>query len=152
MTWGPEQPTYVYACRLANFGNSPALNIEAVMTFTLQAAIKTESGSTSGPVVKTYSMATPRVSLQAGQQNIFEFYVRNRSEYFVQVSLPETALAQSVGSNERQTVQLIPPASEYERVFGLVPFSPVEEPKQILKDPPAATPPAPKPPRSPKRT
>jgi hypothetical protein len=114
-----EEPSFAYMCKFINYGTAPVLNVEADLTLTIHAVTKVEDGTASGEIIETHVLTTPRTNLGIGDHAEFEFYVRNWSEYYAELILPPTARCQAVGSDQWQTVRLIPTESGR---FALRPF------------------------------
>jgi hypothetical protein len=113
------EPSYAYVCKFINYGTAPVLGVEANLTLNIHAVTKVEHGTESGEIIETHIIATPRANLGIGDRSEFEFYVRNWSEYYAEIVLPPTARCQAVGSDQWQTVRLIPWESQR---FALRPF------------------------------
>lgn len=129
-------------CRLTNFGSSAILNVETEFTISYREAVKVENGTRSGDVVLAKVIKAPRVNLGTGDRNIAEFFFRNRSDYWVSIAPPMNARVQAVGSDELQTVRLVPSQNIQ---LGIMPSIPPIS----VTNPPASPPPAPEPPVQP---
>jgi hypothetical protein len=144
INWGDPAPHYAYFCQLTNYGATPVLNVEADMQVEYLEAIKHSTGNRSGDVVLSKTLTTPRIYLGTGDKNTAGFYYQNRSPYWVRVSFPKEIRVQAVGTNQWQSVTLVPPPRF--PGFSIAPFTPPEQP---ATDPQAEIPSSPKPPEPP---
>ena len=140
ITWDLGQPGHWEACQFTNFSNTPIIRMEAVFRLQYLEVVAQENGTRSGNVILSKEIPNPPVRLGVGDKNTFIFYMRNRSSYYAQVVVPETAKVQVAGADELQTVRLIPP-TVMKNVANMPPYTPT--------NPPAAIPQVPAPPIKP---
>jgi hypothetical protein len=118
-----DDPNQWYRCRFTNFGPAAIPSVEAMLRVDLREVVARENGTTSGKVIYSSDIMTPRATLGVGDRGIFDFYMRNNTKYYVQITLPETARVQTVGHEDWQTVRLI--VQQFPPVF-FQPFVPKE--------------------------
>jgi hypothetical protein len=122
----PDAPDYFVRCRFNNLGQSSLVNVTTDLKLAFNEVEQLPSGTRSGKIVSSYSIKTLPVTLSAGQA--FEFYVRNFSPLWANLSWSPDANGQLVGSDKSTSFRLI---ADQRSAIGLVPF--IKEPKPIAK-------------------
>jgi hypothetical protein len=134
LPWGNIEPKAGIMCKLTNYGASPVLNVQMDLPVEYRKAVKQGNGPGSGDIVLQQTLPTPSVNIDVGNRNMALLLYINRSPYFVSATMPTTARLQQLGSDEWQTVNLIPPHPG-QSMFFLWPFNP-------STNPPTGVPPA----------
>jgi hypothetical protein len=93
-------------CKFINFGDRALINVEAAIDVRLFKVVQNDAGSGSGDIVSSHFVRTNQFDLGAGES--FDFYVWNRSPYFAQVVLPDSAEGLLAGAEKRERFHIVP--------------------------------------------
>ena len=116
---------FIQEIKLTNYSGEPLFNTQINLGLTFREAIKDPSQpgvSRSGAVTLSRSWPIVIQTINSGIDQPFTFYVENISNQFVDVSFPDSAVAQGV-DQQAHAVALSKP------IGFLQPFSPYEPPK-----------------------
>jgi hypothetical protein len=109
---------YWYRCDITNYSAQAMRNFRAKFPVLFAEAEATENGARSGKVIASGYALTPSFDLAAGASD--HFYFANASAVFIQISIPSSAILQTMTGDEWRTVKLVPP-SRGKEVFALMP-------------------------------
>ena len=105
----PFRPNETYACKIGNFSDLAVFDVETVLGLTFKKAVKADSQLNSKSLKSAETIATQQHSISipeiASHTNLV-FYVRNPTQYFVLVSLPDLADMEFQGSEGKRSVKL----------------------------------------------
>jgi len=127
INWAGMRTASFSKCTISNYSNSAILNAVVVIPAWYSLPIKTKNGFTTGSFITGRFVISPFLNLDpvTSPNNTDYFYIENDTKYFVQFPAPTTIQISLAGSNERQTVKLIPPSMP---IMGLWPVNPSTNP------------------------
>ena len=125
-----------YRCGVTNFGTQPVRNLRAKFPVQFAEAEPTQNGAQSGTILANGYALTPSIDLGTGSGGSDYFYFANASPAFIEVSVPTTAILQTLTDDEWHVVKLIPP-SPGKAAFSLIPST---NPLNVRHPAPAAAP------------
>jgi hypothetical protein len=115
--------------RVSNYGKLASINMRVAFPVDFRAVIRTQTGTSSGDIVKSTTLTTNPFSIGPGE--LVDIYAMNYStDAFATVVIPQTAQGFAPGSDKQETFKLIPP---FLGGMSMPPFVP--------KSPPAPSPP-----------
>jgi hypothetical protein len=116
----PTRGGMIEKCRVTNFGSAPVFNIKIAVRIVFaehipRGEIMVEQRNVAE---KTFVFMIPQVD--AGPNDAVDFYAWNLTKFTAMVMLPREVELQRLGSNDRETVQLIP-------ALGMMALYPAEQ-------------------------
>ncbi len=96
-----------YECKITNYDDLPAVNVDLTLRLRFIEAVRQESGSKqSGKTVLERPWPIRIGKIDSGTNSPFVFYVFNQSGYFVEISFPKEASVQRLGNPTQKTVPI----------------------------------------------
>jgi hypothetical protein len=99
-------PAQGYQVAVENYWKEAVTSVEIEVKMTLSEVIKHGTDARSGKVTLSRSWLIPIRKIDPGLNHAFTFYVINKTDQFASVKLPDTATVQTLGSDQKQTVEL----------------------------------------------
>jgi len=106
-------------CSVTNYG-APRINVLFHLHARYIEAIFDGKSARGGKVLSEKDLDAPIGRLESGKENLFDFYITNRMNNFVEVDLPNEATTQSLGSDETKTIKVAWPKAYTRIVFNPV--------------------------------
>lgn len=132
--WGGLPNVSVVECALANYGSESLLSVSVDLYLEWRSVVKKDNGFTSGEVLASAIIRSPRFDLGASGRNEEHFYIYNLSDTYVVVAMPATAYVRRPGSDQEIVVKLAPPQLAIPAYF----LFPKGDPTNPLAAPPQA--------------
>lgn len=142
INWDANQPKDLSRCSITNYGSTNLFKISFIFEAEFQEVVRNGSSISNGKTIKTIEVKTPEFDLGPSRRTEDSFYISNSGPHAVIMKIPTTATVYTSDSDIPVTVNLIP--VDGRNSYALL------WPTDLTPIPPAALPPTPAPPDTPK--